>query len=83
MSDVTKRLARLERQVNQLSKGIIIGDKLMTIPEVANYLRVSRGTVERYISMGILPMKRIGGVWRIRRSELEAWFDNTNTYTNE
>ena len=45
-------------------------DKLLTIKEVAKYLRVSERSVNRYIEAGRLKASKIGQ-WRIFRKDLE------------
>lgn len=44
---------------------------VLTLVEVADYLRVSETTVWRWCSSGRLPAFRIGRSWRVRRSDLE------------
>jgi len=46
-------------------------DKILTVPEVARYLKVSRTTVWRWCSEGKLPAFKVGRGWRIHRSEIE------------
>lgn len=53
------------------------GDALMTVPEVAEYLRVDPETVRRWLREGQLPgihLSRAAG-WRVRRSDLERFLD--------
>lgn len=45
-------------------------NELLTVPEVAAYLRVTRVTVWRWCQQGTIPASRIGRNWRIHRSEL-------------
>ena len=45
-------------------------DELLTVKEVANYLRVSRVTAWRWCQQGVIPAFRIGRTWRIPRDEL-------------
>lgn len=45
-------------------------DELLTLAEVAQYLRVSTRTVSRMIKSGRLPAKRVGRGVRIGRSQL-------------
>ena len=53
-------------------------DKLLTIKEVAKYLRVSERSVLRYIEAGRLRAFRIGQ-WRIKKSDLEQFLkENSN-----
>ena len=44
---------------------------ILTIPEIADYLRVSRTTVWRWCNEGKLPAFKVGKVWRIRRADME------------
>lgn len=39
------------------------------------YLRVTPRTIYRLIQTGDLPAVRIGGQWRFRRSDLDAWLN--------
>jgi excisionase family DNA binding protein len=49
--------------------------ELMTTREVLRYLRVTPRTVYRLIRDGDLPAVRMGGRWRFRRTDLEAWLE--------
>jgi len=46
---------------------------LMTIEEVAEYLRVHPSTVYRLVRQGALPAVKIGKQWRVDRETLEEW----------
>lgn len=48
-------------------------DEILTIEEVAAYLKVGRRTVYRLAANGQIPAFKLGGVWRFRRAELERW----------
>ncbi|NNJ09777.1 helix-turn-helix domain-containing protein [Chloroflexales bacterium ZM16-3] len=56
---------------------------ILTVAEVAQYLRVSETTIWRWCSSGKLPAFRIGRSWRVRQSDLEVlikgqpWADPT------
>ena len=47
--------------------------EVMTVSEVAEYLRVNPQTVYRKAKSGELPAVRIGRAIRFRRAELDAW----------
>lgn len=49
-------------------------DKLLTIKEIAKYLRVSERSVNRYIESGRLRASRIGQ-WRIKQSDLDIFLE--------
>lgn len=46
-------------------------DEILTVQEVADYLKVSRTTVWRWCNAGKLLGFKVGRGWRIHRSELE------------
>jgi len=46
-------------------------DDILTIKEVATYLKLSRTTVWRWCNNGMLNAFKVGRGWRIHRSELE------------
>lgn len=50
----------------------ILDNDLLTVKEVASYLRVSRITAWRWCQQGMIPAFRIGRNWRIRREDLLA-----------
>ncbi|MBI2443698.1 MAG: helix-turn-helix domain-containing protein [Candidatus Magasanikbacteria bacterium] len=52
-------------------------EKLLTIEEVAEILRVSTRSVNRYIESGRLKASKIG-VWRIKQSDLDAFLEQTS-----
>jgi excisionase family DNA binding protein len=47
--------------------------KVLTIPEVSEYLRVSRKTIYRMLHRRDIPAFRLGGDWRINIEDLERW----------
>ena len=48
-------------------------DDILTIEEVAKYLRVSERTVYDWAQKGEIPAGKIGTVWRFKKSEIEKW----------
>ena len=48
-------------------------DAILTIEEVAKYLRVSDRTVYDWAQKGEIPAGKIGTVWRFKKSEVENW----------
>jgi len=57
-------------------------DKLLTIEEVAEILRVSTRTVIRYIGSGKLKASKIG-VWRIKQSDVDVFLEKTSNLNNK
>ena len=52
---------------------IKVQDDILTIEEVARYLRVSDRTVYDWAQKGEIPAGKIGTVWRFKKSEVENW----------
>jgi excisionase family DNA binding protein len=53
-----------------------IGDHLLTLREAAEVLRLSPRTVREYLQRGEIEGRIIGGRWRFRRADLDAFFAN-------
>ena len=49
-----------------------IETEIMTVGEVADYLKIHYITVYRFIEAG-LPAFRLGSDWRFRRADLDKW----------
>ena len=50
---------------------------VMTLTEVARYLRINRSTVYRMARDGTLPAWKLGNVWRFKKESIERWIANT------
>lgn len=53
-----------------------IGDRLLTLCEAADVLRVSTRTMREYLQRGEIEGRIIGGRWRFRCANLDAFFAN-------
>ena len=53
-----------------------IGDRLLTLSEAAEVLRLSPRTVRDYVQRGEIEGRIIGGRWRFRRADLDAFYEN-------
>ena len=51
----------------------MLSDTLMTLEEVAGYLRLSKDTVYRMTRAGKIPASRAGNQWRFWRKDVDAW----------
>ena len=58
-------------------------NEMLTVSEVADICRISPRTVFRWLSKGQLQAVRIGNVTRIRREDLEAFFQAHLTVTTK
>ena len=47
--------------------------EILTLDEVAAYLKAGKRTVYRLAADGKLPAFKLGGTWRFRSSDLDEW----------
>ena len=47
--------------------------ELMTLQEVAQYLRLSIQTLYKMVEQGRIPALKAGAQWRFRRDEVDEW----------
>ena len=52
--------------------------RLLTIDEVAEYLRVKRRTVYDWVKKGKIPAIKTVGQWRFNKDKIDAWLENQN-----
>jgi excisionase family DNA binding protein len=50
--------------------------KVLTLPEVSQYLHVSRVTIYRMLKRKDIPAFRIAGKWRFNIEDLGHWIEN-------
>lgn len=60
-------------------------DPILTIKDVADYLKVNERTIYRLAASGELPGFKVGNSWRFKQSELEQYIaaQHNRTTTNE
>lgn len=50
-------------------------DDILTIKDLAEYLKLNEKTAYRLVSDGKIPGFKVGGSWRFRRSEIQDWIE--------
>ncbi len=58
-----------------MSQAIMIPD-VLTLDEVANYLRLPKETVERQAVTGRIPGRRIEESWRFLKKAIDSWLQD-------
>ncbi len=48
-------------------------DALLTVDQVAQYLKIDKFTVYRLVAQRKLPAFKVGNQWRFKRKMIEAW----------
>lgn len=54
-----------------------MSDEIMTLKEVAEYLKLNEKTAYRLAAEGKLPGFKAGGSWRFKRTDIEQWITPT------
>jgi len=50
-----------------------MSDEIMTIRELAVFLKIKDKTAYKLVAEGKLPGFKVGGAWRFKRDDLEEW----------
>ena len=64
--------------VNVADRTPDIQDQILTVEEVAAYLRLSTATIYRMALAGEMPAKRVGRSWRFSQTLIDEWFRAQN-----
>lgn len=48
-------------------------DQVMTVEELATYLKVSKSTLYKLVQAGKLPGQKVGKHWRFRKEAIDKW----------
>jgi excisionase family DNA binding protein len=48
-------------------------DEIMTVKELAEYLKIAEKTAYRFAAEGKVPGFKVGNAWRFRKQEIEHW----------
>jgi excisionase family DNA binding protein len=60
-----------------------LGDRWLSVDEIAIYLGIKRDTVYKWIDRRNLPAHKAGRLWKFRRNEVDDWVRSENTSSEE
>lgn len=52
---------------------------LMTIEDVASYLKVTRRTIYDWLKHNKIPAIKLVGQWRFRKDKIDSWLDSSTS----
>jgi excisionase family DNA binding protein len=61
--------------VGKTISGESMADEIMTLKEVADYLKLAEKTAYRLAAEGKLPGFKVGGSWRFKREDILNWIE--------
>ena len=59
----------------RLDLSLPMTDDILTIRELAEYLKLNEKTAYRLVSGGKIPGFKVGGSWRFQRVEIQNWIE--------
>lgn len=61
-------------------------DEILTLKEIASYLKVNEKTIYRLIEEQSIPAFKVGHAWRFKKKDIESWIkshtNNQKTHKN-
>jgi excisionase family DNA binding protein len=58
-----------------LKNTMITTTSLMTIDDLAAYLKVTRRTIYEWLKTGKIPALKLVGQWRFKKDKIDAWLE--------
>jgi excisionase family DNA binding protein len=58
-------------------------EELITIQQLANYLKVDRFTVYRLVTHKRIPAFKVGGQWRFKQEMIDSWLMRNSNMSEE
>ncbi|OIP92897.1 MAG: DNA-binding protein [Syntrophobacterales bacterium CG_4_8_14_3_um_filter_58_8] len=52
-------------------------DSVLTIQELAAYLKIPKSTLYKLVREGKIPAQKIGRHWRFRKEAIDRWLEET------
>ncbi len=60
-----------------------MSDEILTLKEVADYLKLAEKTAYRLAAEGKLPGFKVGGSWRFKREDVLQWIEEQKRNNNQ
>ena len=58
-------------------------EDILTIKDVAEYLKVTERTLYRLAQEGRIPAFKVGASWRFKRADIDTWIENQKPNAKE
>ena len=60
--------------------GVNYMEELLTIDELAKYLKISKHTIYKMLEKGEIPAFKIANQWRFKRSDIDEWIEKHRNF---
>jgi len=54
-----------------------ISSEILTIDELAVYLKISKSTLYKLVREGKIPSQKVGRHWRFKKTAIDRWLEDT------
>lgn len=48
-------------------------DEILTVKELADYLKIAEKTAYRFVAEGKIPAFKVGSAWRFKKDDIDTW----------
>ncbi|MCK4852444.1 MAG: helix-turn-helix domain-containing protein [Candidatus Omnitrophica bacterium] len=52
-----------------------MASQMMTVEEVARYLKMKTGTIYKHAQQGKVPAFKVGSSWRFKKATIDKWIE--------
>ncbi len=56
-------------------------DRWLSVDEIGDYLGIKRDTVYRWISQKGMPARKLGRLWKFKKSQVDIWVEDGGAET--
>lgn len=63
-----------------LQERIMISENLMTIEDLADYLKVTRRTIYDWLKHNKIPAIKLVGQWRFKKDKIDQWLEHSSRH---
>jgi excisionase family DNA binding protein len=63
-----------------LGRKTMMNSGLMTIEDLAGYLKVTRRTIYDWLKHNKIPAVKLIGQWRFKKDKIDAWIENRSLH---
>jgi excisionase family DNA binding protein len=70
---------RTYRNIRGMREVIAMAVHIMTVDEVAKYLKMKTVTIYKHAQQGKLPAFKVGSSWRFKKTTIDKWIEKQET----
>ena len=80
MANTAETKGTVPRQDKRYLGDVPMNSALMTIEDLAEYLKVTRRTIYDWLKHNKIPAVKLIGQWRFKRDKIDAWIEDRSLH---